>query len=221
MKKINPSKLIIPSVYVLGITLFALGLVSITKGIKDYTKEVELERLEMVFNEAEDNNEEIQVIEEVESVVSTNTNIIKPYKGKDIKLSKSYYDVDGDNSAQEDSIIFYGNTYMQNQGTEYSSKSKFDVYSVIDGTVSSITKDDTTLYTIEIKHDNDLVSIYEYLDEVNVKVDDIVSKGDRIGVTGKSIINNDNMYTLHFEVYHKGESLNPESLYTMKVEDFN
>ena len=235
MKKMNYNKIVIPSVYILGITVFALCLVAIAKGIKDYSKDVELDRLQTVFNEQDNNYEKEQesnnetiiqndnvntIVEETTPVIAS-TNIIKPYKDKSVKLSRSYYDKDSDEKTQENSIIFYGNTYMQNLGSEYSSSKEFDVLSVIDGTISNVTKDDTTLYTVEIKHDNDLVTIYEYLDSVNISAGDSIKKGDKIGVSGKSIVNNNDNYTLHFEVYHKGLSINPENLYTMKVEDFN
>ena len=234
MKKLDYNKILIPSVYVLGIAVFALCLVGIAKGIKNYSKDVELNRLKTVFNESvnekdiqiNENNEttfsekDINIIEETTPVLAS-TNIIKPYNDKSVKLSKSYYEKDSDEKTQENSIIFYGNTYMQNLGSEYSSKKQFDVINIIDGTVSNVNKDETTLYTIEIKHNNDLVTVYEYLESSNVKVGDVIKKGDKIGVSGKSIVNNDDKYTLHFEVYHKGEPINPETLYTMKVEDFN
>ena len=235
MKKMNYSKIIIPSVYILGITVFALCLVAIAKGIKDYSKDVELDRLQTVFNEQDNNyekeresnnetiiqNDNVNTIVEETTPVIASTNIIKPYNDKSVKLSRSYYDKDSDEKTQENSIIYYGNTYMQNLGSEYSSSKEFNVLSVMDGTISNVTKDDTTLYTVEIKHDNDLVTIYEYLDSVNVSAGDSIKKGDKIGVSGRSIVNNNDNYTLHFEVYHKGLSINPENLYTMKVEDFN
>ena len=236
MKKMDLNKLLIPSVYVLGITAFAFCLVAIAKGIKNYSKDVELDRLKTVFNDTTEtinnvedsinenvifDDENVKTVIEETTPVIANTNILKPYKDKSVKLTKSYYDKDSDEKTQENSIIFYGNTYMQNLGSEYSSNKQFDVISVIDGTISNVTKDDTTLYTVEIKHDNDLVTIYEYLENVDVAEGDIIKKGDRIGLSGKTIINNNDKYTLHFEVYHKGLSINPENLYTMKVEDFN
>ena len=68
MKKMDLNKLLIPSVYVLGITAFAFCLVAIAKGIKNYSKDVELDRLKTVFN---DTTETINNVED-----SINENVI-------------------------------------------------------------------------------------------------------------------------------------------------
>lgn len=225
MKKDLGLRILIPTVYVLGITVFAFCLVALFKGIKTYSNETELERLNTVFNEVDDSinketiNNALPVIKE-EKEEKKDSTIIKPYKDKNVKLSKSYYDEKDEESSQEKSIIIYGNTYIQNLGSEYTKDKSFDVLAVLEGNVTSISKDDNTLYTVEIKHENDLITTYQYLEEVNVTEGSTINKGDVIGKTGKSNINRDNKYTLHFEVTHRGININPENLYTMKVEDF-
>lgn len=220
MKKIKASQVLIPTVYLMGITVIALCLVAVGRGIRNYSSYYEKDEviLKDVFEETEEKNDEILEEETLETI--NTTSIIKPYLSDDVKLSRSYYDENSDEKTQENSIIFYGNTYIPNMGTEYSSKNEFDVVSVIDGTVTSIKQDSTLGYIVEIKHDNELKTIYQYLSKVKVQEGTTIYKGDVIGPSGKSIVTGNDDYTLHFEVYHKNKTINPEMLYTMKVEDF-
>lgn len=226
MKKIKTNQLLIPTVYLLGITAFAFCLVAITKGVKEYslndytTRKVFQEQIK----EGDQNvqvieHEPIEYIDNTEQVINTN-NIIKPYTAKDITLYRAYYDEQADAVTQQKSIIFYGNTYMQNNGSEYTSKKQFDVVSIINGTVESITKDENLGYIVTVKHENNLQSIYSYLESVEVKEGTTINKGDIIGKSGKNTLEQNDDYILHFEVTHNGKNINPESLYTMKVEDF-
>lgn len=220
MKKIKASQVLIPTVYLMGITVVALCLVAVGRGIRNYSSYYEKDEviLNDVFEETEEENQDILEEETIETI--NTTSIIKPYLSDDVKLSRSYYDENSDEKTQENSIIFYGNTYIPNMGTEYSSKNEFDVLSVIDGTVTSIKQDSTLGYIVEIKHDNELKTIYQYLSKVKIQEGTTIYKGDVIGTSGKSIVTGNDEYTLHFEVYHKNKTINPEMLYTMKVEDF-
>lgn len=231
MKKIKASQVLIPTVYLMGIAVVALCLVAVGKGISNYADELDKngDNLQQVYEDKNNDiiNDNIDKYQPTETTPNGNTEptiasstIIKPYLSKEVKLSRSYYDEKASEKEQENSIIFYGNTYVQNMGSEYSAKNKFDVINVIDGTVSTIKKDSTLGYIVEIKHENELVTSYQYLESVNVKEGSTILKGDVIGSSGKSVVAEDNKYTLHFEVYHKGKSLNPETLYTMTVEDF-
>ena len=220
MKKIKASQVLIPTVYLMGITVVALCLVAVGRGIRNYSSYYEKDDviLNDVFEETEEENQDILEEETIETI--NTTSIIKPYLSDDVKLSRSYYDENSDEKTQENSIIFYGNTYIPNMGTEYSSKNEFDVLSVIDGTVTSIKQDSTLGYIVEIKHDNELKTIYQYLSKVKIQEGTTIYKGDVIGTSGKSIVTGNDDFTLHFEVYHKNKTINPEMLYTMKVEDF-
>jgi len=220
MKKIKASQVLIPTVYLMGIAVVALCLVAVGRGIKSYSSYYEKDDITLneVFEETEENQELVDDEQTIETI--NTTSIIKPYINESVKLSRSYYDENSDEKTQENSIIFYGNTYIQNKGTEYSSKNEFDVVSVIDGKVSSIKQDSTLGYIVEITHENELKTVYQYLSSVKIQEGATIYKGDVIGTSGKSIVTGNDDYTLHFEVYHKNKTINPEMLYTMKVEDF-
>ncbi len=86
------------------------------------------------------------------------------------------------------------------------------VKAVADGTVINVENDEGRWGTcLEIKHENDLISIYRGLDEnLNVKIDSKVRSGEIIGSVGDS-----NMFEgalnshLHFEIKKGEDFLNP------------
>lgn len=151
-------------------------------------------------------------------VVSTSKTIVKPYLDSDVFLVKGFYDYKGDSDSQEKSIIFYENTYMQNSGVSYSSEKIFDVISVLDGIVISVENNDILGTTVEIRHDNDLISVYQSLSNVNVKKDDKVIQGQIIAKSGLSNIEKDLGNHLHFELYYKGKIVNPEEYYNKSLD---
>lgn len=151
-------------------------------------------------------------------VVSTSKTIVKPYLDSDVSLVKGFYDYKADSDSQEKSIIFYENTYMQNSGVTYSSEKVFDVISILDGIVISVENNDILGNTVEIRHNNDLISVYQSLSNVNVKKDDKVIQGQIIAKSGLSNIEKDLGNHLHFELYYKGKIVNPEEYYNKSLD---
>lgn len=151
-------------------------------------------------------------------VVSTSNTIVRPYLDSDVSLVKGFYDYKADSDSQEKSIIFYENTYMQNSGVTYSSEKIFDVISVLDGVVISVENNDILGTTVEIRHNNDLISVYQSLSNVGVKKDDKVIQGQIIAKSGLSNIEKDLGNHLHFELYYKGKIVNPEEYYNKSLD---
>lgn len=152
-------------------------------------------------------------------VVSTDIVIGRPYTNASIKIVKNYYDYQAEATNQEESIIYYGNTYMQNSGVDYASENVFDVISILDGTVISVEENDILGTTVEVRHSNDLISVYQSLSEVSVKKDDQIIQGQILAKSGTSNIGKDLGNHLHFELYYKGEIVNPEEYYNKSVDD--
>ena len=148
-------------------------------------------------------------------VVSTDTQIIRPYSNGDVKIVNNYYDYKANNEEQENSILYYQDTYIQNSGLDYAmeDKSVFDVISILDGTVTSVTDDDILGTIVEIKYSNDLTAVYQSLSEVSVKANDNVIQGSVIGKSGESNIGADLGSHLHFELYYQGLVVNPEEYF--------
>lgn len=140
----------------------------------------------------------------------TNDEIVRPYTDTSVKIGKSYYDYKEESENQEDSIIYYENTYIQNTGVDYISKNVFDVNAIADGKVISVTEDDIVGITVKIEHNNNMISVYQSIKDVTVKENDQVTKGQVIATSGTNNISSDLGNHLHFELYKENILVNPE-----------
>ena len=160
-----------------------------------------------------------EVFETDTPVMAQEIKIIKPYKDNSVRVGKTYYDYKADSSLQEKSIIYYENTYMPNSGIDYINDKAFEINSVLDGEVIDVKKDETLGYIIQIKHEKDLISVYQGLSKTNVKKGDKINQNLVIGESGTTKVNPEYKNYLHFEVYYKGEIINPEDFYKMNIKD--
>ena len=85
------------------------------------------------------------------------------------------------------------------------------VCAVLDGTVIAAYWTDDTGYNIQIQHNNDLISIYKHNTRLLKKVGEKVSAGTTISLAGDAGSISTGSH-LHFELWHKGEPIDP-SLY--------
>lgn len=152
-------------------------------------------------------------------VVATTTQIIRPYKATDIDIAKNYYDYKADAQSQQKALLYYENTYLQNSGIEYKGSNNFDVVSILDGTVISIKTDNILGNVVEIRHDNDMISVYQSLSDVNVTENQDVKQGDTIGKSGTNNISKDLGDHLHFELIVNGQNVNPEEYYNKNINE--
>ncbi len=155
----------------------------------------------------------------VNKEIPTEVKIIKPFTDEKVTATKLFYDKDQDEATQQKSLIYYENIYMQNTGVLYEADNKFNVYAVLDGTVKNIKEDNILGTVIEIEHSSNLTSFYQSLSDVQVKAGDKVTQGMLIAKSGSNKIKDTKDNCLHFQVYHNGELLNPETFYNMNVKD--
>lgn len=157
---------------------------------------------------------------EVKTVVKTESPIIRPYGNADIKVLKSFYDYKDEESKQENSIINYENTYLQNNGVVYGGIDEdFDVRAIHSGKVTSIKEDKLLGKIVTIEHDNNVISIYSSLKEVTVKENDEISQGTIIGKSGESNLEKDLGSHLLLEMTIDGKYVNPEDTYDRQISD--
>ena len=159
------------------------------------------------------------VIDNTVPVIKTDYKLVRPYNDSDIKVLLSYYDYQAEEESQKNSILVYNDTYMQSSGVTYGGKDNFDIISVLDGKVITVKEDELLGNVVEISHDNGVVSVYQNLGEVNVKVDDNVKQGQIIGKSGTSKINSDLGSCLYFELIINGNLVNPENYYDKTLDE--
>jgi len=153
-------------------------------------------------------------------VVNTTPTVIRPYTNTNVKIVKDFYDFEADENKQQNSILYYESTYLQNSGISYGGvEEPFEVVAILDGTVTSVKEDNTLGKIVEVRHSNDVVSYYQSLGEVLVKENDEIKQGTIIGKSGTSNISKELNNHLHFELIIKGQIVNPENYYDKKVDE--
>ena len=125
------SKFLLPTIYIGIIGVMVMSVVLVLSGIQSFLNESPLYQytLDGVFSE-----NIVPVVKEQNNV----ENVIRPYLSDKVKVGRYFYDYESDNTKQEQSLILYGDTYMQNNGVDYVSNDKFDVVSILKGEVISI-----------------------------------------------------------------------------------
>jgi len=157
--------------------------------------------------------------EQVTPVIAPDKKIARPYKNSEVKILKDYYDYQGEEQSQINSIIVMDNTYLQSTGISYGGVEEFDVTSILDGKVISVEEDETLGTTVQIEHDNNIISIYQSLKDVNVKVNDMISQGDIIAKAGTNNLNKDLGVHLYFELIIGGQIVDPENYFDKSLNE--
>lgn len=207
-------KIFVPTIYLMAI-LSVVGCILLTiMSINKYI--TESEKFDYSINGLIDN--EVKPVQG-EDNTKNDVKVIKPFRNEKVTIGRGFYDFEGEQTNQEKSIIFYENTYMQNSGVDYVSDEVFDVISVLAGKVISVDTDEVLGNIVKIEHDKNIITTYQGIDKVALKVGDVVSQGTIVGVSGKSLVNSNYTTSLHFEVNYKGELIDPEKFYSLNVNE--
>lgn len=207
-------KIFVPTIYLIAI-LSVVGCILLTiMSINKYL--TESEKFDYSINGLIDN--EVKPVQG-EDNTKNNVKVIKPFRNEKVTIGRGFYDFEGEQTNQEKSIIFYENTYMQNSGVDYVSDEVFDIISVLAGKVISVDTDEVLGNIVKIEHDKNIITTYQGIDKVALKVGDVISQGTIVGVSGKSLVNSNYTTSLHFEVNYKGELIDPEKFYSLNVNE--
>lgn len=209
MKTKRLKRFVLPTVYVM-----VIGVLFISISFLGNILQSKVEYGNMAVSTLKDN---VTPVGKTDNVVESR--IERPYVSSNVSISKSFYDMTDDEAKQQNSLVYYENTYLQNSGVLYSSTSAFDVICAIDGKVTNVSKDEILGNFVEITHNPNLKTIYYSLSEVQVKKDDTVMSGDVLGKSGDNSLNGETENCLLFEVYHNGTAIDPEDFYNMSIED--
>lgn len=208
-KKYKLKGWVVISIYIVSLTAIISSLFLVGKTLQ-----------KMVYNTDNLSYVYRDLIEDAIPVISTTNNtIIKPYEDEQITILKNYYEKDSDSNLQENSLIYYQNTYIPNTGILYGTENQFDILAVLEGTVESVTQDDIMGNIITIRHSNNLTTTYQSLSSIDVLVGQSVNKGDIIGKSGSNKIESTTNNMLLFEVNHNGEHINPNNIYDKEINE--
>lgn len=202
-------KLIPLSIIVVSIVSFFIMVIISNNSLK--VKDIDDIEVESVVDE--------EIIDDYIPVVNTSRRLIAPYYESSVTVGKKYYDYKGEENDQKESLLVHDNTYIQNNGIDYVSEKEFDVISVLEGTVISVREDETTGSTVEIKHDNGYITVYQSLSEVTVKKGDIVNQGQILGKSGTNELDKELGNHLHFEMYIDSKPVNPTEYLNKEIDN--
>ena len=150
------------------------------------------------------------IVEDIIPVINQTKKIIRPYQDNTVKVLKNFYDYQSDETLQKSSIIVHDNNYIQNSGVDYGKDTEFEVISILEGTVVNVKEDDSLKGTVEIKHENGFISVYQSLKDIKVKKDQVISQGQVLGTATTNELDKDLGNHLHFELIVSGQNVNPE-----------
>lgn len=213
MNKRKLKGFVLPTVYIMVIGILFISISFIGSALQSKVKYDD----NLSVNALED--DVTPVIKNEEETNTTDKKIVKPFTSTAVSISKSYYDMQDDEKTQQNSLVYYENTYLQNSGVLYSSKEAFDILSVYDGTVTNISEDEILGNVVEITHNPNLKTIYYSLGEILVKKDDVINSGTIIGKSGSNLLDEEQDNCLLFEVYYNGNTIDPEDFYNMNINE--
>lgn len=176
----------------------------------------------------------IEVIEEKENITYVNNAILdeyvpvvgleerlgKPFTDNQVIIFNNFYDYESTEEDQQISILYHNNTYFQNTGINYKSDNSFDIVSVLNGEVIEVAEKELLGKSVTIRHDNELISVYQSLGDVQVKKGDKVQTGQIIAKSGSCDLIKNSTNNLHFELYVNGTVKDPENYYGKTVNEF-
>ena len=134
-------------------------------------------------------------------------------------IVKNFYNVNDDEETQQNSLLFYGDTYIQSSGVSYGLNEQFEVLSILAGKVIDIKEDDILGNVITIEHTNGIISVYQSVTDILVKVGDEVKQRDVIAKSSTANIATDLGNHLYFELIINGVNVDPEDYFEKNINE--
>lgn len=154
----------------------------------------------------------------VEDTLTSNV-IASPIDAENVTVGVHFYSKDDEETLQQNSLIYYENTYLPNTGVLYTSDEEFTVKNVFAGKVTEIADDEFFGKYIVIEHNNNLRTYYYGIDNITVDVDEEIDTGTILGTSkNNAILNTKKSFLL--EAYYNNELINPEKLIGTKITDY-
>ncbi|MDN3018019.1 M23 family metallopeptidase [Paenibacillus sp. BSR1-1] len=134
-------------------------------------------------------------------------------------IKTKFYDFNAKPEDQEAALVYYDNTYNQSTGVDITVKNgeTFDVLASLSGKVTRVEEDAVLGNVIEIEHDNGVVTQYQSVKEIKVKVGDEVKQGQVLAKAGQSLFNEKAGTHVHFEIRKDGVAVNPTNYFNKSL----
>jgi stage II sporulation protein Q len=143
-----------------------------------------------------------------------------PVEKADAAVVKTkFYDFNGKAEDQEAALVFYNNTYQPNTGIDVTMKDdeSFNVVASLSGTVTRVDEDAVLGNVIEVEHDKGIVTQYQSVKDIKIKVGDEVKQGQVLATAGQSLFNEKAGTHVHFEIRKDGIAVNPSDYFNKSL----
>ena len=143
-----------------------------------------------------------------------------PVEKADAAIVKTkFYDFNGKTEDQEAALVFYNNTYQPNTGIDVTMKDdeSFNVVASLSGTVTRVDEDAVLGNVIEVEHDKGIVTQYQSVKDIKIKVGDEVKQGQVLATAGQSLFNEKAGTHVHFEIRKDGIAVNPSDYFNKSL----
>ncbi|MCL6572078.1 MAG: M23 family metallopeptidase [Bacillus sp. (in: Bacteria)] len=139
--------------------------------------------------------------------------------GAEAVVKMKFYDFNGKAEDQEAALVFYNNMYQPNTGIDVTTKDgeSFDVVASLSGTVTRVEEDAVLGNVIEIEHAEGIVTQYQSVKEIKIKVGDEVKQGQALAKAGQSLFNEKAGTHVHFEIRKDGVAVNPADYFNKSL----
>lgn len=126
-------------------------------------------------------------------------------------IKQQFYDSQAKTEDQEAALVFYNNQYHPNKGLNIGMEDgkTFDVVAALSGNVVKVEEDSLLGNVIEIDHGDGVVTQYQSVKEMNVKVGDRIEQGQVLAKAGQSLFNQEAGVHVHFEIRKNNVPVNP------------
>ena len=143
-----------------------------------------------------------------------------PVEKADAAVVKTkFYDFNGKTEDQEAALVFYNNTYQPNTGIDVTMKDdeSFNVVASLSGTVTRVDEDAVLGNVIEVEHDKGIVTQYQSVKDIKIKVGEEVKQGQVLATAGQSLFNEKAGTHVHFEIRKDGIAVNPTNYFNKSL----
>ena len=161
------------------------------------------------------------ILNDLKPVIKDTKTITRPFLDENVKIKVNDDDYKSTEDEQKSALIYFENTYLQNSGVVYGMDNDFDVVSILDGVVTEVKEDKTLNTIVTIKHENNVISVYQGLKDVTVKKDEEISAGTVIGKSSESNMLKNYKSTILFELIVNGTNVNPENYYNKTIDELS
>ncbi|MFL6517403.1 MAG: peptidoglycan DD-metalloendopeptidase family protein, partial [Bacillus sp. (in: firmicutes)] len=134
-------------------------------------------------------------------------------------VKTKFYDFNVKTEDQEAALVFYNNTYQPNTGIDVTMKDdeSFNVVAALSGTVTRVDEDAVLGNVIEVEHDKGIVTQYQSVKDIKIKVGDEVKQGQVLATAGQSLFNEKAGTHVHFEIRKDGIAVNPTNYFNKSL----